>query len=224
MTCQNPLQDSYFQLNGSTLCPSCAEKARYDRQLQENQAGGLPRAILFGLGAGVAGSIIYGGIVMLTGFEFALVAILIGWMVGKAMIRGSRGVGGRRFQISAVLITYLSITGGYVPSIVQEVMKSAPKQEAANGQTVTAAADTTAAQRPASPELRGVLIAFALLMGVAAIAPFLSLTTGISGIIGLFIIFVGLSRAWKETQPQPFAISGPFAFEAPAAQSDGATV
>src|SRR5262245_25233472 len=122
--CQNPLQGSYFRLNNATVCPNCAEKARLDHLLQQSQSGGLLRALLFGLGAAIAGAVIYGAIAVLTGYEFALIAIFIGWMVGKAMMRGSRGTGGRRLQMAAVVLTYLSITAGYVPSIVKELMNA----------------------------------------------------------------------------------------------------
>src|SRR5262245_56758581 len=95
VVCQNPLHGTYFRLNGNTVCSSCAEKAKYDYQLHQAQSGWLGRAVLFGLGAAVAGAIIYGLIAVVSGYEFALIAIFIGWMVGKAMVRGSRGKGGR---------------------------------------------------------------------------------------------------------------------------------
>jgi hypothetical protein len=223
VTCQTPLQHSYFRLNDATLCPNCAEKARCDHQLEENQASGLPRGILFGLGAAAAGSILYGGVALLTGYEFALIAIAIGWMVGRAMIRGTRGRGGRRLQVAAVLITYLSITGGYIPAIVQEIMKSSTSSNTSSALSSDSASTTTAeAQAPAGPiGTKDVLLFVGFLLGFAAIVPFLSVTS-ISGLIGIFIIFVGLSKAWKETEQQPFAISGPFPFETPTAETQTA--
>lgn len=219
--CQNPLQDSYFRLLQDTVCATCAEKARLDQQFRLEQGGGLLRAALFGIGAALLGSAIYGAVVLLTGYEFALIAILIGWMVGKAMMNGSRGVGGRRFQVVAVLITYLSITGGYVPSIVKELAKN-QDQEKAKGPAAKAAEqkpeqkDAAAAAGPGT-----VVLALAVLLGIAAIAPILN-AASVSGVIGLVIIAVGLGQAWKQTAETAFLIEGPFPFT-PVTPADPAT-
>src|SRR5258706_6725710 len=129
--CQNALQDSYYRLLQDTVCQPCAEKAKFDWDSQVSQGGGLLKSALFGFGAALAGAIVYGVVTMMTGYEFALIAILIGWMVGRAMMRGSGGIGGRKFQIVAVLLTYLSITGGYVPGIVKGFAKSSELKKAA---------------------------------------------------------------------------------------------
>jgi hypothetical protein len=221
--CQNRLQSPYFRLNGSTVCSSCAEKARFDHQFHQSQGAGLARSVLFGVGAAVVGAVIYGAIAVLTGYEFALIAIFIGWMVGKAMMRGSRGIGGRRFQVVAVLITYLSITAGYVPGIVKELINMEAKPESASEAgtaeapaTALAPTEAKAVSNPgeAPPAAAGSLfVALGFVFGIAAIAPLINLTSGISGLIGVVIIGVGLMQAWKETQDQPFALSGPFPFE-----------
>jgi hypothetical protein len=48
------------------------------------------------------------------GVEIGIIAIAVGYMVGKAVRAGSRGLGGRPQQILAVLLTYFSITTSYV--------------------------------------------------------------------------------------------------------------
>src|SRR5205807_674052 len=64
--------------------------------------------------------------------EFTLLSILVGIMVGKAMMHGSGGRGGRKLQIVAVLLTYGSITTGYVPSILKGLREKPLKTEASN--------------------------------------------------------------------------------------------
>src|SRR5262245_33953843 len=82
--CKNPIQQQYHVLNGNTICETC----RF--QIEAALAGGstvsrLGRATLFGLGAAAAGCAIYFAVSKLTGYEFSLIAILIGYMVGRAV-------------------------------------------------------------------------------------------------------------------------------------------
>ncbi len=204
--CQNNLNDTYYRLFQDTVCPSCAEKVKLDREAQVSRGGGLLKATLFGAGAAFAGAAIYGLVTVLSGYAFALIAILNGWMVGRAMMRGSGGMGGRRFQIVGVLLTYLSITTGYLPSIVKEIVKDQQVKEK------TPAAAAPAKAEPNQPGgAAPVVIALAFLVGIAAIAPFLNLSSA-SGLIGLLIIFFGLQRAWRECAGVPFEIQGPFPF------------
>ena len=49
----------------------------------------------------------------LTNIEFGLMAIGVGWLVGKAVMKGSNMRGGRRYQILALVLTYFAITLSY---------------------------------------------------------------------------------------------------------------
>lgn len=71
----------------------------------------FPMALLFGAGAAVAGAAAYAAISM-TGFMVSIVAIGIGYVVAKAMMTATRGIGGRPYQIAAVALTYFSCTFG----------------------------------------------------------------------------------------------------------------
>ena len=135
--------------------------------------------------------------------EFALLAILVGIMVGKAMVRGSGGRGSRRLQIAAVLLTYGSITTGYIPTIIKGF------QELDQKKGFSAAAQ----QKQAAPGRKvgagGVALGIALLLVIGLAAPLLSLTEGFSGILGIVIIFFGLRQAWRLTAADPAVLSGP---------------
>ena len=71
----------------------------------------FPLALLYGAVAAVAGAAAYATISM-TGFMVSIVAIGIGYVVAKAMMTATRGIGGRPYQIAAVVLTYFSCTLG----------------------------------------------------------------------------------------------------------------
>src|SRR5688572_17819878 len=71
------------------------------------------RSAFFGLVAAVIGAFIYYTVTTLTGWEIGLVAILIGYMVGYAIMLGSEGIGGRKYQFMAAALTYFSVGLAY---------------------------------------------------------------------------------------------------------------
>src|SRR5437879_4302087 len=102
--CKAPMPDAYFQLGGHNVCSSCAEK--FQAANREGTHQQFLRGTLFGFGGAVAGWALYAIVSLTTGMEFSLLAIACGWLVGRAMRKGSGGAGGRKFQIVAVLLTY----------------------------------------------------------------------------------------------------------------------
>lgn len=212
--CASPLHASYFDVNGQTVCERCCF------QLKESEGGGssagrVTRAVAAGLGTALAGSALYWAILAMTGYEFALIAIVVGFGVGKAVRWGSRGRGGWKYQTIAVVLTYLAIVGAYVPLIVAEIMKQPAEQadaagDAQAGATADAAADAAAPadDTGTAPGAGSMLLAFATLLAFAAAAPFLG---GVENIIGIVIIGVGLYEAWKLNRHEPLVITGPHA-------------
>ena len=73
------------------------------------------RALLYGIGAAVLGMILYAVFEIATGLIVGYVSLAVGWMVGTAMMKGSNGVGGRRYQVAAVLLTYAAVSMAAVP-------------------------------------------------------------------------------------------------------------
>lgn len=131
------------------------------------------------LGAGL-----YYAIAALTGFEFGLIAVLIGWVVGMAIMKGSGGKGGVPYQILAVALTYLAIAGTYLPYAMGALDS----------------VDFTNISAQIFIELVTVLI-------LALAVPFLM---GFQNIIGLLIIGFGLYQAWKGTKKIEVNVMGPF--------------
>jgi hypothetical protein len=218
--CHTPLHGSYFEVNGHTVCEACCYKLR-DAEPTGSRAGRGLRAIAAGVGAGLAGAILYWLILALSGYEFSLIAILVGYGVGKGVRWGSGGRGGRAYQALAIALTYLAIVSAYVPLMVTEILKQKPAAQAqtaaSEGTVVPAAAsnETSEAQPSAEKGTRGsiggLLIGFGLLLLVACAAPFLA---GFQNIIGLVIIGIGMYQAWKINRRVPLVISGPHALAA----------
>lgn len=203
--CNSTLAGEYHELNGSAICAICRvrEEERYaaDRNMSK-----LLMAALFGLGAAVLGSIIYWGFAKLTGFEIGLMAIAVGWLVGRAVMKGSNYRGGRKYQILAVTLTYFSITFSYVPFIFEAAGKEAAEKAKKNPESMKKSVAPTKDDAPITAG--GVAAAIGLLVLIILAAPFLA---GFSNVIGWFIIAIGLWEAWKFTREQPFVLSGPHA-------------
>ncbi len=122
--CKSSITDAYFQLNGRPICASC--KAKADAQIADIKArgtspGAMSKAVVYGIGAAIAGAIVYFAVAAYAHLEIGIIAVAIGYMVGSAMRKATGGVGGRRYQIIAVVLTYLSVAGAYAALGMHEV-------------------------------------------------------------------------------------------------------
>src|ERR1035441_1330847 len=206
VVCKQPVGGSYYQAQGQqVVCPLCAERIRAGLQAPGIS---LMRAALYGGGAALAGCALYALVAIVLHAEIGLIAILVGWMVGKAIRHASNGRGGRRQQILAVLLTYFAITTSYIPVILYH---AATNPRVAQTSDAPARSDAPAKARPRMSF--GTAALFLLLL--TAVAPFLSLTSGVSAWISLFIIFIGLQYAWKLTARREIVLTGPYQAEAP---------
>jgi hypothetical protein len=218
--CQQPIRGQYYRANTAMLCQGCAERVR--SQIPQDSHSAFVRGILFGIGGFVVGLVLYAGFAILTGIEIGFVSLAVGWLVGKAIMMGSRGAGGRRYQIAAVLLTYAAVSLAAIPISIAIMAKNKTHTEQPAKTTQPAAQNSeqpgTAGQNPgdsgtagkqSSPRrsVAGVLGLLALL-GLAS--PFLGLTSGFSGVVGLVILLVGMQFAWKITTGVRVAIEGPF--------------
>ncbi len=200
--CSTPLYSSYYEINGRAACEAC--RYRVEQQVESGTgAGGFGRAALAGVGAAAVGSGIYYAVRALTGYEIGLVAILVGFMVGKAVRWGTLGRGGRGYQVLAVFLTYMSISSTYLPVIFKSFAE-------ARKDKTTAAAQADPAPKPAAA--KGGLTPGKLLVGlgalfvIAAAGPILA---GMHSPILLLIVGFGLWEAWKLNRRFPLTITGP---------------
>jgi hypothetical protein len=223
-SCQSPLSGNYFLFNGQAICAACAEANRIVT-FQEPSSTDLVRATLYGAGAALAGTAIYFAILALSGYEIGWIAVAVGWLVGKAVHKGGRGLGGRKLQWIAVALTYFSIVGSYVPLVIKSAIENPPgkRQGARPGPELSQppfadSAQPGGKQSPAvtsgpSLSISGLLLGLAILLGYSLVLPFLQ---GLSSIIGLFIIAIGLFEAWKWNRRAPVILEGPFPVSAAA--------
>ena len=121
--CQQAIAGEYYRAHGTIACPSCAQQMR--GTLAKDSHAAFVRAILFGIGAAVAGLILYATFAIATGIVIGYASLAVGWMIGTAMMKGSNGVGGRRYQIAAVLLTYASVSLAAVPIWIHYAGKQA---------------------------------------------------------------------------------------------------
>src|SRR5260221_6640711 len=192
--CRRPIEGAYFQINGANACPECTSKLQAQSPADSHAA--FVRALAFGAAGAVAGFALYVVVALATGLMIGLVSLAVGFIVGKAMRFGSRGVGGRRYQIAAALLTYIAVSMSAVPIAIHQMREH-------RAQTPTSATAAPAKAPLSIPKAIGVLA----LLGIAS--PILELRDPAHGLIGLIILFVGIRFAWRFTAGRSLAVSGP---------------
>jgi hypothetical protein len=209
VACSKPITGTYFHVHGKVVCPECA--TAIESRQKAPSAHSLLKAFFYGLGAAAAGSALYSIVAIVTGLEFALIAILIGYMVAKAIRHASGGLGGRPQQILAVLLTYFAITTSYIPVGIYQYAKH-HRQPTESTQTVTSSVASGGSAAASGNARRPRMSAGAALLAILALAlaaPFLSISS-FGGILSLVIIFFGLQRAWRLTGRTQIAVMGPY--------------
>src|SRR5882762_2089627 len=217
VACRTPLS-SYFEVSGNVACDNCKDAAM-TRQ-NASHAPTLFRGAALGVVAAALGAGIYYAIAEVTGYEFGLMSIVLGLMVGFAVRRGARARGGWRYQTLAMFLCYAAICGTYVPRVISAVRKQeAPTPAAGPAAAQPAAVAATDAIKPAAatpagpgaaepaPTLSGFFKAIAMLFVFSLALPFLG---GFDNLMGIVIIGIGLYEAWKVNRAAPFSVSGPF--------------
>jgi hypothetical protein len=210
--CQQPVTGNYYRVNGAMACRGCAEKALSESP--KDSHADYVRGILYGVGAAIAGLILYATFAIATGIVIGYVSLAVGWMVGKAMMKGSNGHGGRRYQITAALLTYAAVSMAAIPVLIhyagEHKRATSQQQQLADEQRElekeTGRPQTPAPAKPAT-NLGKALLSLAF-VGLAS--PFLELADPFHGLIGLFILFIGIRIAWQTTRETAPAIDGPF--------------
>jgi hypothetical protein len=209
--CHAPVHTEYYHVNGGIFCGSCRAAIE---AAADTPRGLIPflMAALYGLGAGIAGAAIYYAVIAIANLEIGIVAILIGYMVGYAVRKGARG-GGRRFQVLAVVLTYLSVAFAYTPLAIKGAMADGKAGKTASATRDTASEDGRADRGsvPAAPSGGRMLFALAAMFAVIAALPVLVVVGSLPmGLISAFIIFIGMKQAWRMTGTPRLDILGPY--------------
>lgn len=186
-SCQAPIETEYYHLSGQVICPRCAERVRSGQQRPPNSA--VLRGLMYGAGMAVACWAGYAAILAITGLEIGLIAIAVGYLVGRAVRTGSNGLGGLRVQLISVALTYLAITFAYIPVILGQAE---------------------------SWSILAIPIVAAMSLALPFLELFES--PG-SGILGLAIIAFGLLQAWRMAARDERLLMGPYQKEGEASAS-----
>jgi hypothetical protein len=144
--CSRAVTTYYYTVDDASICSSCKRSLETEKSRRQT---GLLRAAGYGAGAAVAGAAIYYGVIAITNLEIGIVALLIGYMVGHA-VRSGAGGGGRRFQVLAAALTYLSVGMAYSPLVLKPIMDGSAASLLSKGHAVPKSARVTA-PAPAVP-------------------------------------------------------------------------
>ena len=204
--CKGPASPEYHELAGKIFCTACRQ--RIEASLDNMRASeNFPRSFLWGLGAAVLGALIFYAISALTGYQIGLIAVVVGWLVGKAVRKGSGSLGGRKYQIMAVLLTYASIASTSVPAITKYLEEQGAKAEKSAAVTPVQTSDA----QPVRVVHVGYVRFYAYVFALSLALPFLNITRDI---LGFVIIAIGLWEAWKFTRAATIQFKGPFSVSA----------
>jgi hypothetical protein len=202
--CKQSITGMYYRANGATVCGSCADRVK--REVPQDSHAAFVRAVLFGLVGFAIGLALYAGFVIVTGISIGYVALAVGWIIGKAMMMGSNGVGGRRYQIVAVALTYAAVSIAFVPIWIYYNNKDRAEKAVTQQQVSSQSSGTEQSQNSTSDdstEQQGSKMSFASTIGMLALwglaSPFLRIASNPMAFIGLIILFVGMQFAWKMT-------------------------
>ena len=239
--CGQPLGNFYYRVGEKPACRPCAQRAQ--RESPKDNHAAFVRAMLLGMGGAILGLILYSTVVIMTGWTIGYLSLAVGYIVAKSMMLGSRGIGGRRYQIAAAILTYAAVSMAAVPVSIAYLMNH--KQAGQHAQTVTeaqtppvtsaapdsgvspdsppaesSAADPGRTQEPAPttkprPDMGSLLFRLAI---VGLTSPFLELQSStFGGLIGLVILMVGIRIAWRMAAGKDETlVYGPFENTAPA--------
>lgn len=117
---------------------------------------------------------LYAGFTILTDIRIGYISLAVGFIVAKAMMIGSGGIGGRQYQIAAAVLTYMAVSMAFIPLVLYATHLS----------------------------ISDIPLAKLIEWGLAS--PVLELQADpVHGLIGLVILLVGVNIAWKLTAGKP---------------------
>src|SRR2546421_2218281 len=125
--CKQTITGEYYRVNGVQACAACVGKVK--EQMPKDTHAAFVRGMLFGVGGAIAGLIVYSVFGIVTGIVIGYVSLAVGWLVGKAIRAGSKGVGGRRYQIVAVAFTYAAVSMSAIPMGIAQYVKEKKSKE-----------------------------------------------------------------------------------------------
>jgi hypothetical protein len=240
VACKQPITEQYWSAGDAVLCERCKTAVEQGQKVAPDavsRAARFTRAVLLGIGAMLLGAGVWYAVAKLANLEVGLIALLLGFLVGRAVFIGSGRRGGLRYQLLAVFLTYLGIGVAYAPFAYEGIRdnlraeadsirhadstsalmeRSASElagddaaREAARLDSIILAADAPAAK----PETSAVTVIFGMAVIVVGILtlPVMATVGGLPGsLISLLIYSFAIMQAWRMTGSARIEIAGPF--------------
>lgn len=227
--CETSLTE-YWGVDGNVLCERCKDEVLAERSAPEGATGRVFKALGLGFGGMLVGATVWYLVGKFTGYEVGLIAILLGFLVGKGIFIGSGKRGGIGYQIMALLITYFGIGAGMAPMAfeqlsqgVEQTTDSLRAMDQGAAAPATQLSDSaidaelarldsslaTAKEADANALPTGAAVAIAVIALLALIfsLPVLSVMGG--SIIGILIYGFALFEAFRLTRKIEPVVTGP---------------
>lgn len=125
--CAQTMRDIYFETGGSVICASCRDAAAA-RSETLGDGGRFMRSVGYGLVGAASGAAVYAVFRAVTGMDVAMVLLFVGFAVGRAVRYGSGEIGGARYQLLAVMLTYVAAVASHVPVALAQPVQPSPLQ------------------------------------------------------------------------------------------------
>jgi hypothetical protein len=126
--CKKTVGDAYYTAGKAIVCATCKTQIETAPPRPPATPTQIARSIVFGLGGALLGGAVYYGVAALTHLEIGIVAIAVGYFVGRGVQLGAQGRRGRTFQIIALVLTYVGIALGYAPLVIRGFTSESPVQ------------------------------------------------------------------------------------------------
>lgn len=157
------------------------------------------RSLVAGIAAALAASFAYLLFAATTGLPSGYLSLGAGLLIAKAVKTSARGQSGRKFQLTAALLTYLVVAIVTVPVAAISSPSPAASAPAVSTAPIGVAFSAHLAETAAltmEPRIAEQLMA-------SLLSPFLQLRNPVRGAIDLVILFAGLSIAWRKSTVTP---------------------
>jgi hypothetical protein len=125
----DPTRPAYATPEPATQVASIADAPA----VREVESGMLPVALLAGAGAALVGGLVWSGVVIATGFDFGILAWVVGAAIGLVVVRVAGGPIGTVGRIAAGLLAVAGVTVGKYVIFVHEVRDLLGARLAAQG-------------------------------------------------------------------------------------------
>jgi hypothetical protein len=173
--CKQPFTAAYYSVNGHGVCERCLAT------LRASQRGSFFKALGLGTAAGAVGAAVYYAIRSATGYDLALITIVVGIIVGIGVRRGAGGSQSAVYRAMAVGITWVAMCSTYIPDVLKGF-------------------------REDGSQIGAIQVIFAAVLSLGV--PYFMIKG--AEVLGLIIFAVGIWEAWRRSAPPTFQVAGPF--------------